>query len=243
MRGPAPLEEPLRYPGERPRAPFLLHGDVVSALPTELRRRRARSRPRHRLERVPGAAGARSSAARPAATSFRRSVVTVDALVVRPSAHFGRAGYWPFAPARLDASTTECVLTLLDDDQVAVLDRTEPNYDRVVLDPAVHRVAAWGRRPSSTRSRSTSRATASSTTPAAALDRSPAEPARPALGPAARCGERAAPRPAYPRATPGSCRTPCGTGRTTRSTSRGLSENTSASGPPGSRPWQRGASD
>jgi hypothetical protein len=145
VRVPAPLEEPLSYPGERPRAPFLLQGDVVSALPPEfdLAGRRA--------------VLAIGSNACPAqlAEKFRERdcsdvvpglIVDVDALVVRPSAHFSRSGYWPFAPARLDGATGEFVLTPLDDDQVAVLDRTEPNYERVALDPTVHRVGL-GRAP------------------------------------------------------------------------------------------------
>lgn len=144
MQGPAPLEEPLSYPGERPRAPFLLRGDVVEPLPPsfDVRSFRARSR------RAVLATGSNASPAK-LAVKFRDRgcgtevvglIVDVEALIVRPSAHFGRSGYWPFAPARLDGTGTTCVLTLLDEDQVAVLDRTEPNYRRILLDPGVHRV-------------------------------------------------------------------------------------------------------
>ncbi len=139
MRVPAPLEDPLSYPGERSRTPFLLRGDAVVPLPSafDLSGRRAVL-----------AIGSNACAAQ-LATKFRNQrcsdvvpglLVDVEALVVRPSAHFSRSGYWPFAPARLDGATAKYVLTLLDDDQVAVLDRTEPNYERVVLDPTVHRV-------------------------------------------------------------------------------------------------------
>lgn len=71
-------------------------------------------------------------------------VVTVQDLVVRPSAHLSRSGYWPFAPARLVGATTAAVLCLLDADQVAVLDATEPNYVRTRLDQQVHRVVGAG---------------------------------------------------------------------------------------------------
>jgi hypothetical protein len=141
VRVPAPLDDPLSYPGQRPDTSFVLRGNVLRPL-AEVETRVVEGR------RAVLAIGSNACPAQ-LAVKFRDRgcsdvvvglVVDVDALVVRPSAHFSRSGYWPFAPARLDGGGARCILTLLDDDQVDVLDRTEPNYDRVVLDPGVHRV-------------------------------------------------------------------------------------------------------
>ncbi len=55
----------------------------------------------------------------------------VRGLGVAHSAHVARGGYVPAAPVHVPSARTRVVLQLLDDDQLAAVDATEPNYDRV----------------------------------------------------------------------------------------------------------------
>ncbi len=57
----------------------------------------------------------------------------VAGLGVAHSAHVARGGYVPAAPVHRTGARTPVVLQLLDDDQLAALDVTEPNYERVAL--------------------------------------------------------------------------------------------------------------
>ncbi len=137
MRAP-PLQDPLSYPGASAPWSFRLHGDVATRFDGPLPDRRT------------AVLGVGSNAC-PAqlAAKFRAGmcsgdlvgvVVSVARLQVRPSAHLSRSGYWPFAPMA-SSGTARAVLCLLDDDQLDVLDRTEPNYDRRKLDARTHPVA------------------------------------------------------------------------------------------------------
>jgi hypothetical protein len=135
----APLDDPLSYPGIRPAESFLLRGANVAPLPD-------RFRPVGRRPVL--AIGSNADPAQLAAKFRGRRcsdlvvglLVTVVGLQVRPSAHFSRFGYWPFAPVAVDGSPSPAVLCLLDDEQVRVLDGTEPNYVRAQLDPGAHPV-------------------------------------------------------------------------------------------------------
>jgi hypothetical protein len=56
-------------------------------------------------------------------------------LLVAPSAHVGRPGFVPAAPAHAEGAVSEVVVGWLDRDQLDCVDRTEPNYRRVGLAP------------------------------------------------------------------------------------------------------------
>ena len=60
----------------------------------------------------------------------------VRALDVSHSAHVSRGGYVPAAPVHRSAARTPVVLQLLDDDQLAAVDETEPTYERVEVSAA-----------------------------------------------------------------------------------------------------------
>ncbi|MGO2754904.1 hypothetical protein [Brachybacterium alimentarium] len=75
---------------------------------------------------------ARSGADVPIATPFVRC--TVRGLAVGHCAHTSARGYIPAAPYRADGERMELVATWFDDAQLAVVDETEPNYERVRLD-------------------------------------------------------------------------------------------------------------
>ncbi|WP_193106294.1 hypothetical protein [Brachybacterium sp. FME24] len=59
---------------------------------------------------------------------------TVRNLAVGHCAHTSARGYIPAAPYRADGERMELVATWFDDAQLAVVDETEPNYERVRLD-------------------------------------------------------------------------------------------------------------
>lgn len=82
----------------------------------------------------------------PVATPFVRC--TVHDLAVGHVAHVAAPGYVPAAPYRAEGERMELVATWFDDEQLAVVDATEPNYDRLRLPAAqvpVH--LATGERP------------------------------------------------------------------------------------------------
>ncbi len=54
-------------------------------------------------------------------------------LAVGHTAYVSRGGYVPAAPVHRSRARTPVVLQLLDDDQLAAIDATEPGYDRVEL--------------------------------------------------------------------------------------------------------------
>jgi hypothetical protein len=150
----APLDDPLGYPGEVPDGPFLLDGDDVEVLDPGLTLDAARD-----LASATQAVVAVGSNASPAQLARKfggqpcRGIVVglrvrVPNLQVLPSGHLSRTGYWPFAPARAvrpaASEPLDLVLCLLDDEQLSVLDATEPNYRRVPLSPDAHPVRVAG---------------------------------------------------------------------------------------------------
>lgn len=62
---------------------------------------------------------------------------TARGLVSGVSAHVSRPGYVPAAPVLAPGATGRFVVLWLDEEQLAVVDATEPNYRRVPLPPAV----------------------------------------------------------------------------------------------------------
>ena len=134
----APLDDPLSYPGERATGAFRLRDNELRPLTEPI--------PAGRLPVLSigsNACPAQLTAkfhGRPCSGEVFGVLVSVARLQIRPSAHLGRSGYWPFAPAALDGTSSPAVLCFLDANQVAVLDATEPNYLRVPLDPGRHPV-------------------------------------------------------------------------------------------------------
>ncbi|MDO5628905.1 MAG: hypothetical protein Q4G43_11350, partial [Mobilicoccus sp.] len=63
---------------------------------------------------------------------------TAGNVAVGHSAHISRPGYVPAAPIASDGASTDVVASLLDDEQLAALDATEPNYDRLLVDATHH---------------------------------------------------------------------------------------------------------
>jgi hypothetical protein len=59
--------------------------------------------------------------------------VTAGGLAVGHSAHVSRAGYVPFVPLARPGHRLAALVLWLDAEQLVVLDRTEPNYRRVML--------------------------------------------------------------------------------------------------------------
>ncbi|MEV0399448.1 hypothetical protein [Actinoallomurus sp. NPDC050550] len=57
----------------------------------------------------------------------------VDGLVAGASAHVSRPGYVPAVPVLDPGASTELVVLWLDDEQLAAVDATEPNYHRTLL--------------------------------------------------------------------------------------------------------------
>lgn len=62
---------------------------------------------------------------------------TARGLVSGVSAHVSRPGYVPAAPVLAPGATGRFVVLWLEEDQLAVVDATEPNYRRVPLPPEV----------------------------------------------------------------------------------------------------------
>lgn len=82
----------------------------------------------------------------PATTPFVRC--TVHGLAVGHVAHIAAPGYVPAAPHRADGERMELVATWFDDEQLAVVDATEPNYHRLRLQAEDFPLAlATGARP------------------------------------------------------------------------------------------------
>ncbi|GLY76439.1 hypothetical protein [Actinoallomurus iriomotensis] len=67
----------------------------------------------------------------------------VTGLVPGVSAHVSRPGYVPAAPVLVPGATARLIVLWLDDDQLAVVDATEPNYHRLRT-PAAVRVSLDG---------------------------------------------------------------------------------------------------
>lgn len=73
------------------------------------------------------------------------TAVTVRGVVAGVSAHVNRWGYLPATPVIEAESVSELFLIWLDEEQLAAMDRTEPNYRRMPV-PAAHQVALPGDR-------------------------------------------------------------------------------------------------
>ncbi|MEV0198775.1 hypothetical protein [Nonomuraea sp. NPDC050691] len=69
--------------------------------------------------------------------------VRVRGLAPGVSAHISRFGYIPAAPVAVPG-VSELFVSWVDGEQLAALDRTEPNYRRRVLDPGAHPVTFDG---------------------------------------------------------------------------------------------------
>ncbi len=74
----------------------------------------------------------------PMVTGILRNIAVVH------SAHVSRGGYVPAAPVHLPGVRSRVAVQFLDADQLAAVDATEPNYERVPLDPTRHLVVLSG---------------------------------------------------------------------------------------------------
>ncbi|GLI27134.1 hypothetical protein ARHIZOSPH14_13760 [Agromyces rhizosphaerae] len=79
---------------------------------------------------------ARAASGCPWATPFLTG--TLHGVAVGHSAHVSRRGYIPAAPYARRGAATRVVAAWFDDAQLAAVDATEPNYDRVALDTTEH---------------------------------------------------------------------------------------------------------
>lgn len=70
--------------------------------------------------------------------------VTVHGIAAGVSAHISRAGYVPATPIATPGETHRMSVLWLDDEQLAALDDSEPNYHRVRLDGYNVYVSRWG---------------------------------------------------------------------------------------------------
>lgn len=131
--GGSPTADPLSYPGDVPDQPFVLdHGEICPLASDRL------SLPDVNERRLIVAVGSNAAPARMMEKLGPDAVVPVLfvgvlGMDVRYSAHVTRYGAvpataWPVAGAALTLPAL-----LLDDEQLAALDATEPNYDRVPL--------------------------------------------------------------------------------------------------------------
>jgi hypothetical protein len=71
------------------------------------------------------------------------TAVTVRGIIAGVSAHVNRAGYVPATPVLDSDTVSDLFLTWLDDEQLAAMDLTEPNYRRVRI-PAGYPVSLPG---------------------------------------------------------------------------------------------------
>lgn len=131
----APRDRPLTYPGAWPTASVLLDGDELRPL----------DRLTHPARTPVVAVGSNASPAqlrhKMAEFAIRSPVPMVRARVtgldVGVSAHISRHGYVSASPVHAPRATRELFVIWLDAEQLATIDATEPNYDRVLL-PAPH---------------------------------------------------------------------------------------------------------
>ncbi|GGQ69459.1 hypothetical protein [Streptomyces asoensis] len=134
----APRDRPLSYPGAWPARSGLLSGDELLPL----------DRLTHPGRTPVVAVGSNASPAqlrhKMAAAAVASAVPMVKARVtgidVGASAHVSRFGYVSASPVRAPAVTRELFVIWLDPEQLALVDATEPNYDRVLLPAPEFRV-------------------------------------------------------------------------------------------------------
>jgi len=151
-----PIGHPLAYPGRLPEESGLLDGDHFLALRTGPRgwriaggatlddALRDRGRPLLADRRPVLAVGSNGSPAQvrrklagQAQVIVPMTYVTVGGLVAGVSAHVSRPGYVPAAPVLAPGATGRFVVLWLDEEQLPVVDATEPNYRRIPLPGAV----------------------------------------------------------------------------------------------------------
>lgn len=127
----APRDHPLSYPGVWPSGSGLLDGDEL--LPLE--------RLSHPGRTPLVAVGSNASPAQLRHKMAEFDVVSpipmvrarVTGIDVGVSAHISRLGYVSASPVKAPGVASRLFVIWLDGDQLATLDATEPNYDRVLL--------------------------------------------------------------------------------------------------------------
>ncbi|WP_230196931.1 hypothetical protein [Streptomyces coriariae] len=127
----APRDHPLSYPGAWPARSGLLHGDEL--LPLDRLTHPGRT-PVVAVGSNASPAQLRHKMAEFEVTSpipmVRARVTGID---VGVSAHVSRVGYVSASPVDAPGVTRELFVIWLDPEQLALIDATEPNYDRVLL--------------------------------------------------------------------------------------------------------------
>ncbi|WP_314219286.1 hypothetical protein [Streptomyces zaehneri] len=127
----APRDHPLSYPGAWPATSGLLHGDELLPL----------DRLTHPGRTPVVAVGSNASPAQLRHKMAEFEVTSpipmvkarVTGLDVGVSAHISRVGYVSASPVDAPAVSRELFVIWLDPEQLALIDATEPNYDRVLL--------------------------------------------------------------------------------------------------------------
>ncbi|MFE6823486.1 hypothetical protein [Streptomyces sp. NPDC057690] len=127
----APRDHPLSYPGAWPATSGLLHGDELLPL----------DRLTHPGRTPVVAVGSNASPAQLRHKMAEFGVTSpipmvkarVTGIEVGVSAHVSRVGYVSASPVDAPAVTRELFVIWLDPEQLALIDATEPNYDRVLL--------------------------------------------------------------------------------------------------------------
>lgn len=138
-----PISRPLTYPGAPPRESGLLVAEGFlpasgDALDRALRARGRAPTAERRLVLAVGSNGSpaqvrRKLASRGADVTVPMIYVAVSGIVAGVSAHVSAHGYVPAAPLLAPGSTGRFVALWLDEEQLAVIDATEPNYRRTGL--------------------------------------------------------------------------------------------------------------
>lgn len=127
----APRDHPLSYPGVWPAGSGLLDGDEL--LPLDRLTHPGRT-PVVAVGSNASPAQLRHKTAEFGVTSpipmVRARVTGID---IGVSAHVSRLGYVSASPVHAPAVTRELFVIWLDAEQLAMVDATEPNYDRVLL--------------------------------------------------------------------------------------------------------------
>ncbi|SHI64492.1 hypothetical protein [Streptomyces sp. 3214.6] len=127
----APRDHPLSYPGARPARTGLLDGDRLLPL----------DRLTHPGRTPVVAVGSNASPAQLRHKMAEFGIVSpvpmvktrVTGLDVGVSAHVSPLGYVSASPVNVPGTTRELFVIWLDAEQLAMLDATEPHYDRVLL--------------------------------------------------------------------------------------------------------------
>ena len=141
----APYQRPLTYPGTPPPSSGLLVDGDFRAVEAGVLDNCLRSLRLPRLDdRLPVIAVGSNASPAQVRAKFRRArreqvvipmtTVRVKGVVAGVSAHVSRPGYIPATPVVAEAEESRLFVLWLDSDQLGVIDATEPNYNRVVLD-------------------------------------------------------------------------------------------------------------